>query len=126
MDDSAGFCSGCGVRIDKNAGAFGGGGENASPGSLVGYEQPQQQTFNSGGVNPYDRGGFGWFLLGFLTGGIIAIVLYFVFRREYPKRAKSILTGCITIWVIGLILIIAGAAGWLGDGNARTIVNLWN
>jgi len=119
IDDNATFCSGCGVRIDKSSqGSHG----NVGSGD---FAQTQQQTFNFGEANSRDRGGVGWFLLGFFLGlGFIPIILFFIWRKDLPKRAKSILNGIITIWIIFIIFTIVGSSTGLFNEEARTIVNL--
>ncbi|MDU1912479.1 hypothetical protein [Fusobacterium sp.] len=41
-----------------------------------------------------DKGGIGWVILGFLSA-YIGIILFAVFNKKYPKRAKSLLMGGI-------------------------------
>jgi len=98
----ANFCSGCGARFDNAA-------------------QPQEQAqygYVRKPVHPDDRSSFWWGVLGFLLG-LVAIILWAVWKDEYPKRSKSVLTGLITgviISVVLVILIIAlGVLGLLGE-----------
>lgn len=41
-----------------------------------------------------DKGGIGWIMLGFLSS-YIGVILFAVFNKKYPKRAKSIFLGGI-------------------------------
>lgn len=57
-----------------------------------------------------DRGGIGWVLLG-LFSSYIGIILFIVFNKKYPKRAKSVILGVgmgivFPILAIGIMAIV--------------------
>ena len=118
------FCTVCGARI----------------GTMMGGEVPTPTTFMNG--HPYDgrtyktvttqtnvidevkkpaeRGGFGWFLLGFILGlGLITIILLCVWWKDFPNRCRSILGGAIIsfiVWTIAIVLfILLGGYAWFLD-----------
>jgi len=79
---------------------------------------------NAGAAKPADSGGCLWLFIGFLLGWI-SLILYFVWRHEYPIRAKTVLIGWIIEMVIGLfiavvvlvIIIVLFATGVLPPDN---------
>jgi len=93
LADGAQFCTSCGARINTQTSS-----------NQRGFE-PQQQlqqtiTINNGSNgNPYDRPSFGWALLSCLWW-VLGLILFLVWRKDYPMRARSCLHGMI----IGLIL----------------------
>ena len=143
LNSDARFCSGCGNRFQEESSqsqGFGGGVKET--GGLqeqivsgnVGFgshQMSESQTMMNQPVppmptaNPSDRGGIGWFLLGFFLSGLIAIILYFVWRREYPKRAKSILIGFVSAWILVIVLMVATQAlADEGSGVFKSIASL--
>ncbi len=54
-----------------------------------------------------DDGGFLWGLLGFLFP-VVGLILYLVWKDEYPNRASSVGAGAIVAVVIGVIAGIIG------------------
>lgn len=60
-------------------------------------------------VNLNDKGGIGWLMIGLLSSGI-GIILFIVFYKKYPKRAKSLLLGAglsiaVPIILFGIMVI---------------------
>jgi|GEM_PF-3361771 len=67
-----------------------------------------------------ERGGFGWFLLGFILGlGLITIILLICWWKDFPNRCKSILTGAI----VSLILWTAAAIAFFMLGGLEWYIN---
>jgi len=94
--DGVSYCNYCGA---KQAGAS----ARPEPANFGGV-----QTNNAQGNNlnaPVDRGGIGWWLLGFITSWI-AIILFVIWHDQYPKRSKSILSGFIASIIIGVIVSV--------------------
>ena len=97
------FCKQCGQQLALNAiicqkcGAATGSNMSAN-----------NMGINRGGARADDRGGCLWLFLGYMLGWI-SLILYFVWRHEYPLRAKAILMGFI-IEVVALLamIVIAG------------------
>jgi len=96
LESGSRFCSACGVEQPN--------GQSYAGGHQQGYGQPVY--YGRKPVHPDDRGGFLWGLLGFFGGLILSIVLYAVWKEEYPQRAKSILTGMIVGIITGAVLFI--------------------
>ena len=58
---------------------------------------------------PVEGGTFGWAVLGFLLFPI-GLILFFIWRREYPKRAKSSGKGALLGFLLLLLLYIGNIA----------------
>ena len=58
---------------------------------------------------PVEGGTFGWAVLGFLLFPV-GLILFFIWRREYPKRAKSSGKGAFLGLVLLLLLYIGNIA----------------
>lgn len=58
---------------------------------------------------PVEGGTFGWAVLGFLLFPI-GLILFFICRREYPKRAKSSGKGALLGFLLLLLLYIGNIA----------------
>ena len=58
---------------------------------------------------PVEGGTFGWAVLGFLLFPI-GLILFFIWRREYPKRAKSSGKGALLGFMLLLLLYIGNIA----------------
>jgi len=100
------FCSGCGTAVGTTVAAAP---QNLTLPSSRYAELDQKQFYGNEAyaTNLRDRGGFGWFLLGLILTGlswIIGVILYFVWKRDYPNRARSVLRG-IFCGIIAYILI---------------------
>lgn len=68
-------------------------------------------------INTNDKGGIGWLLIGLLGSGI-GIILFVIFYKKYPKRAKSLLSGVglsiiLPIIIFGIMVIIELISGEL-------------
>ena len=66
----------------------------------------EQETFkHTNAQGRPERGGFGWFLLGFILSlSLVTVILLSCWWRDFPNRCKSILTGA----VISFILLVIG------------------
>ena len=58
---------------------------------------------------PVEGGTFGWAVLGFLLFPV-GLILFFIWRREYPKRAKSSGKGALLGFLLLLLLYIGNIA----------------
>lgn len=58
---------------------------------------------------PVEGGTFGWAVLGFLLFPV-GLILFFIWRREHPKRAKSSGKGALLGLVLLLLLYIGNIA----------------
>jgi len=111
------FCGGCGAQVTQSSSYVGQ--QPQTQGSNYNYGQP---NYYQKQVSPDDRGGFWWGVLGFITAGvsiIVPIVLWVIWKSEYPKRSKSILIGMF-VGLAGLValivlIIVAGIAAGLYD-----------
>jgi ABC-type Fe3+-siderophore transport system permease subunit len=109
-ESDAQFCSGCGMKFNQDGtssdSAYGSG---TSTGTYMGENQSGDSR-GFGGYRtaaPMDRGGFWWGFLGFiLSGSFIGLILFLIWRDQYPKRAKAIIKGVIVGWVISIIVTI--------------------
>jgi len=95
------ICPKCGAGIAASGGGFG---------------QPPLGNPNVKQVSANDTGGCLWVFLGWLMGTfasfILPLVLFIVWKDEYPKRAQATLIGMVisiftdVLIVIGFILIM--------------------
>jgi hypothetical protein len=87
LRDGEKFCGACGTAVGTN-------GQNLTlPSSHYSELDPKQFYGNEQyATNLRDSGGWGWWLLGLLLG-FVGLILYFVWRRDYPNRARSVLRG---------------------------------
>ena len=122
------FCAFCGAPVNNQQGMMS---QQNLPnptwytGSPNGPETYHTVTVTSkcGEVNAVERGergGFGWFLLGFILGfGLITIILLCIWWRDFPNRCRSIFTGAVTSLVLFVIFIVAffwlGGWAWYSD-----------
>ncbi len=71
--------------------------------------------------NPNDAPSAGWGFLGFLLP-ILGLILYLVWRSDYPLRAKSVGRGALiavvleVVFAIVLVIIFVGAASCIAVG----------
>ena len=77
-------------------------------GNPYGYNQPGQNPYDPYG-NPYpnnnDRPSFWWNTLAFLLP-IVGLILFFVFKREYPQRAKYMIIWAAVGFVVNVIYTV--------------------
>lgn len=97
------LCNKCGRKIVD--------GSNFCPicGADLRY-QNNNNSNSSGYVNPDDEANFGYTLLSFFMP-YIGLVLYIVWFKEFPKRAKSCLNGIIAGVICIVILICCVFSG---------------
>ncbi|WP_028042809.1 zinc ribbon domain-containing protein [Candidatus Stoquefichus massiliensis] len=84
---------------------------------LEGRAQTQQSGYRPIDTQPYhreeDESSFGFALLSFLIP-VVGLVLYLVWNKEYPLKAKSCLRGFIAniaLYVIGICCMMSAFAG---------------
>jgi len=107
------FCSNCGGQHVPNAVVC------PKCGASAGVQQQQYQPFQNNAVNQSnqqnqvnsdDVGGCLWVFLGWLMSSfatfILPLVLFFVWKDEYPKRAHATLMGMILSFVTGIIITV--------------------
>lgn len=89
--------------------------------SLLGEFQPRQRRgsssaetyppeYNYGGQsgekrNPGDSSSFGWGLLGFFIP-LAGLILYLVWKDEYPLRAKSAGKGALAAVIVYVVIVV--------------------
>ena len=103
------FCQQCGTKIEavrtpEEA--------VATPQAVNGQEGtiPPEKLQKSPVKNaPVEGGTFGWAVLGFLLFPV-GLILFFIWRREHPKRAKSSGKGALLGLVLLLLLYIGNIA----------------
>lgn len=103
------FCRNCGSQIDDRA--------TVCP--RCGASQNGGTYYSGGGMPPqnsYDRGGFGWGLLGFCIP-IVGLILFLVWRDQKPLTAKAAGMGaliwlCVTV-VFYVLAIVVGVGSSL-------------
>ena len=106
IDDNASFCINCGETVEKevnnsngqfNGGQFNGGEFNGQP-----YGQ---NNYNN---NPYVKpdaksAGFAWLSFFFW---VVGLVLYLVWKNQYPLKASSCKKGAIIGFIVSVISFI--------------------
>lgn len=119
VEEGVKFCPYCGAQLDAHA-------QNQDRGY-----RPIDQGYQSSYARADDEPSFGYALLSFLIP-VVGLVLYLVWNKEYPMRAKSCIKGFIANIVVYVIMFccvaaaIGGAASSYDDGyydyNTRAIV----
>ena len=103
------FCQQCGTKIEavrtpEEA--------VATPQAVNGQEgtiPPEKLQKRPVKKAPVEGGTFGWAVLGFLLFPV-GLILFFIWRREHPKRAKSSGKGALFGLVLLLLLYIGNIA----------------
>ncbi len=101
----------------------------ASLGMVLGDPiKPTPDNMKAGDILPraqifyaLDNGSFGWIALGLLFP--VGLLLYFLWRRKYPERAKALLIGA----VFAIVLIAISVAVYFLDDtffSQRELMNL--
>lgn len=118
IEDGCKFCPNCGAAVTPadakpDAGTSGNPfSANFSPDN--GAAPPPQSTYppeyNYGGQsgekrNPGDSSSFGWGLLGFFIP-LAGLILYLVWKDEYPLRAKSAGKGALAAVIIYVVIVV--------------------
>ena len=83
------YCSNCGKEIDDKA-----------------VVCPQCGVATGKKVNNVDESSVGWGVLGFFFP-LIGLILFLVWKRDYPLRAHSVGKGALIGFIVGLVLFIA-------------------
>ncbi|MBR2498482.1 MAG: zinc-ribbon domain-containing protein [Clostridia bacterium] len=103
------FCTKCGKEIDDDARFC------SNCGSSTGYQNSQEFYQNKPQVSSEDKTSFWWALLGFLIP-IVGLILYLIWKDEYPLRAKCCGKGALVSVILeilfGVLSIILGAIGF--------------
>lgn len=111
-DDSA-YCPYCGAATAASDNPFGDGasrsrgntgGVNGNSGQNCGAPYTDGSR-GDGGRKSDDASSFGWGLLGFLIP-IAGLILYLVWKDEYPLRAKSAGKGALSAVILYVLLVI--------------------
>ena len=105
IEDGEKFCSGCGQPVVQTADPY------ATQSTT--YAGNQTVTTQFGGQNQNtmvieERASFWWFVLG-LVMPLAGFIMYFVYRRQFPNRAKKLLYGGIAGAIFGVISYYSGA-----------------
>ncbi len=91
------FCKYCGKEIDDRAVVCPGCGR-----ATDNYTNSADNSAKQVTVSPDDASSFGFAFLSFLIP-LLGIILYFVWRAEFPKKASSCLKGAITGIIINFV-----------------------
>ena len=117
IEDGCKFCPNCGAAVTPadakpDAGTSGDPfSANFSPNNGA---APPQSTYppeyNYGGQsgekrNPGDSSSFGWGLLGFFIP-LAGLILYLVWKDEYPLRAKSAGKGALAAVIVYVVIVV--------------------
>ena len=129
LNANSNFCVVCGARITPaTAGTEASGGIPSVINAQPSQSFQEQHTHVHG--RPDDRGGFWWGVLGFFLSGLIGIIIWAVMRRDFPRRARSILIGVIIGIIFGtigmIILIRTGFWEDLLDAAFRFMTVVWH
>lgn len=87
------YCRHCGKEIPED--------KTICPYCAHSTGAPPKPAFN---YNPSDGSSFWWALLGFLIP-VVGLVLYLVWRDEYPLRASSAGKGALVCVILYVILV---------------------
>lgn len=79
------------------------------------YQQQsyQQQSYQGQSYASDDESHFGFAVLSFFIP-VVGLVLYLVWNKEYPKKAKSCLKGLLTgviLYVVGVCCVVSAGIG---------------
>ena len=102
LNEDAKFCPNCGAPVEAQNNDFA---SSSSPSS-----SPSSQ--NSAATAPGDAPNFGYALIGFLIP-LVGLILYFIWKNDYPLRARSCGKGALVsvlINVFGFVLLVACSA----------------
>ena len=107
------FCPYCGAQLnshDQNNGN--------------GYN-PINQNYQGSYQKPDDESSFGYALLSFFIP-VVGLVLYLVWSKEYPLRAKSCIKGFIANIVFYVLMFCCIMSGIVGIASQYDDEVLWN
>lgn len=65
---------------------------------------PKRESKAESSIDENDKGGVGWFILG-MAFQLIGLVLFIISCKKNPKRAKSILWGSITGFILPILIL---------------------
>lgn len=130
------YCKNCGKEIEEvKFCPFCGAEQAATQTTQQGYEPMnekeyyQQQPYHAQGYNnPDDESSIGFAILSFFVP-IIGLVLYLIWNKEYPKKAKSCLNGLITgvvLYIVGVCCVISAGVGVASQGYDSIDNTDWN
>lgn len=99
------FCGNCGIQLEdgdqicSNCGAAQNNFE-VQPQSKKAVEKVKDDVE----LPKEEKGGFWWGVLGFIIP-LVGIILFFVWRKSKPKKAKSLLIGAIVSIILALVFM---------------------
>lgn len=106
LEDEVKFCPYCGAQIDAHT-------QNQS-----GEYRPIDQNYQSPYPKQDDESSFGYALLSFFVP-IVGLVLYLIWNKEYPLRAKSCIKGFIANIVVYVIVFCCFVSGIIGIASSE-------
>lgn len=113
IDEDSKFCTACGAPVEAPQ-KTGGVSDNpfsenfsadATRGQYTPPPQPSYPPHYEPRTNPDDRSSFGWGLLGFFIP-LAGLILYLVWRTEYPLRAKSVGKGALVSVILYAVFVV--------------------
>lgn len=110
------YCHQCGKEIDDSVQycPYCGAPQSMTQNSDYQYQNNQTSTPYA---NQQDESHIGWAILAFFIP-IAGLVLYLVWRNEFPKKAKSCLHGLIVGIVLEVVMICCFASTFVGIVNS--------
>ena len=101
LDDGAQFCAGCGIRIQSQQQTQAQGFDNATEPFHRRQDEPITTYFDNApqASKPGEGNNFWWGLLACVLSPF-SVIFYFVWRTQYPRRAKVMLWCAIITAVV--------------------------
>lgn len=123
-DDSASVCDSCGAKLEKEefkkpTATYKPNVNQRSDDYYEGYRRAQSEQYYQN-KSRNDNGGCGWILLGFLISPILTLILYLIFKDDYPNRASDLGKGAIIGVVFCVIVILLTTCGSINILNQYT------
>lgn len=117
------YCHQCGKEIDDSVQycPYCGAPQSMTQNNENQYQNQNYQNYqtNTSYVNEQDESHIGWAILAFFIP-IAGLVLYLVWRNEFPKKAKSCLHGLIAGIVIEVVMFCCVAASFAGIASSSS------
>ena len=111
LPDGTRFCTACGAPVSQFAAAEGNQSGTENGASFEGqgyYRSPQQDPYYNAGTTypaPDDAPSTGFGILSFFFP-LIGLILYLVWKDQYPLKAKSAGKGALIGVIVGVALVV--------------------
>lgn len=107
LEDDAKFCPNCGSTLEESSESN----ENATSEVIVDAPKSDQTYYDPNMAAPQqpqsnkkpDNPSFGWGLLGFFFP-IVGLILFLVWKGDYPRKAKSCGIGALVGFIFNIIV----------------------